>query len=434
MNGPAQKKPLGLVMATALVAGNMIGSGTFLLPSSLAPFGAASLLGWAVTVTGALLLAAVYARLGQRYPRTGGPYTYSRLAFGELAGFATAWLYWVSIWSGNAAIAVAFAGNLGGLVPAVSDNPASAAITALIGVWLCTAFNLAGLRSAGWVQVITTVLKLAPLLLIAVVGAWWLDTDTFGTFNRAGEPLMSVATATAALTLWAMLGLECATVPADDVRDAGRTVPRATLIGTALAALATVLACTVVIGLVPGRTLAGAGAPFALAASHLWGPGAGLVFAAAAAIACFGALNGWTLMQGQIPMAAARDGVLPARLAQCNANGTPAFAIVLSSCITSVLVIANASGSLVALFTWAILLSTAAVLVPYLLNALALVKLEGVRSRLMALVGVLAAVFGLWALVGTGLHSVLWGAVLLVAGLPIYGYLNLRRRAEVTNS
>jgi len=415
-------------MATALVVGNMIGSGTFLLPSSLAPFGAASLLGWAVTVAGALLLAGVYARLGRRYPRTGGPYTYSRLAFGELAGFATAWLYWVSIWAGNAAIAVAFAGSLGGLVPALSDGPLSAAITALIAVWLCTAINLSGLRSAGWVQVVTTALKLAPLLLMAVLGAWWLDAGSFGNFNRSGEPPMSVATATAALTLWAMLGLECATVPADDVRDAERTVPRATLIGTALAAGATVLACTVVIGLVPAARLADAGAPFALAAGHLWGPAAGLAFAAAGAIACFGALNGWTLMQGQIPMAAARDGVLPARLARCNANGTPAFAIVLSSCITSVLVIANASGSLVTLFTWAILLSTASVLAPYVLNALALVKLEGARSRPMALVGVLATLFGLWALVGTGPRSVLWGAVLLLAGLPIFAYMVRRRR------
>lgn len=425
---PTGQRSLGFWMATALVVGNMIGSGVFLLPSSLAPFGAASLLGWGLSVTGALLLAGIYAHLGRHYPRTGGPYTYSRLAFGELAGFATAWLYWVSIWCGNAAIAVAFASYAGGLVPALTATPVRGAITALAAVWLCTAFNLAGLRSAGWVQLVTTVGKLLPLFAIAVVGAWWLDPGDYGTFNRSGEPLLGVATATAALTMWAMLGIECATIPAEDVSDADRNVPRATLLGTVLAAGVTVLACTVVIGLLPGNSAGESGAPFAEAAAILWGPGAGKFFAAAAAVACFGALNGWTLMQGQIPMAAARDGVLPAPLARRNRHGTPAVALVFSSTVTTVLVIANFQDTLVALFTWAILLSTAAVLVPYLLNALAFLKLGGGRSPGKAAAGVLACGFSLWALIGTGTASLFWGAVLLVAGLPVYIVMRARRQ------
>lgn len=415
-------------MATALVVGNMIGSGVFLLPASLAPYGAASLLGWGLTVTGALLLAGIYAHLGRHHPRTGGPYTYSRLAFGELAGFATAWLYWVSIWAGNAAIAVAFASYAGGLAPALTATPARGAATALAAVWLCTAFNLAGLRSAGWVQLVTTVGKLVPLFVIALVGVWWLDAGDYGAFNRSGEPMLNVATATAALTLWAMLGIECATVPADDVQDAERTVPRATLFGTALAAGITVLACTVVIGLLPGNAAGPTGAPFAEAATVLWGPAAGTVFGAAAVVACFGALNGWTLMQGQIPMAAARDGVLPGPLARCNQRGAPAVALVFSSGVTTVLVIANFQDTLVALFTWAILLSTAAVLVPYLLNALAFLYLTRGRSPWLALVGALACGFSVWALLGTGAESLLWGGVLLLAGLPVYGVMRWRGR------
>lgn len=415
-------------MATALVVGNMIGSGVFLLPSSLAPFGAASLLGWGLSVAGALLLAGVYAHLGRHYPRTGGPYTYSRLAFGEFAGFATAWLYWMSLWSGNAAIAVAFASYAGGLLPALTATPVRGAATALAAVWLCTAFNLMGLRSAGWVQVITTIGKLVPLFLIALVGLWWLDPGDYGSFNRSGEPLLNVATATAALTLWAMLGVECATVPADDVEDAERTVPRATLFGTALAASVTVLACTVVVGLLPGNAAGESGAPFAEAATILWGPAAGTAFGAAAAVACFGALNGWTLMQGQIPMAAARDGVLPASLARCNRRGAPIIALVFSSSVTTLLVIANFQDTLVALFTWAILLSTASVLVPYLLNALAFLRLGGAKSAPLTVVGVLACGFSVWALIGTGTDSLFWGGVLLLAGLPVYRAM--RKRAS----
>lgn len=413
-------------MATALVVGNMIGSGVFLLPSSLAPFGAASLLGWGLSVTGALLLATIYAYLGRRHPRTGGPYTYSRLAFGEFAGFATAWLYWVSIWAGNAAIAVAFASYLGGLAPALTATPVRGAATALAAVWLCTAFNLAGLRSAGWVQVITTIGKLVPLFAIALVGLWWLDPGDFGNFNRSGEPLLSVATATAALTLWALLGIECATIPAEDVRDAERTVPRATLFGTALAAGITVLACTVVIGLLPGNATGESGAPFAEAAGIIWGPVAGTIFAAAAAVACFGALNGWTLIQGQIPMAAARDGLLPQALARRNRHGAPSTALIFSSSVTTVLVVANYQDTLVALFTWAILLATASVLVPYLLNSLAFVKLAGGKSPWLAAIGVLACAFSVWALAGTGPESLLWGSALLLAGLPVYWFMRRR--------
>ena len=89
---------LGLSMAVALVVGNMIGSGVFLLPASLAPFGGISLLAWGFTCTGAILLALVFARLSRLVPRAGGPYAYSRAGFGDFAGFLVGWGYWISIW------------------------------------------------------------------------------------------------------------------------------------------------------------------------------------------------------------------------------------------------------------------------------------------------------------------------------------------------
>ncbi|MBW3566778.1 MAG: amino acid permease [Proteobacteria bacterium] len=422
-------RPLGFWMATALVVGNMIGSGTYLLPASLAPFGTASLLGWSASLGGALLLALTFAWLSRKLPVGGGPYAYARAAFGDFAGFITAWCYWVSIWCGNAAIAVAFAAYLGGVIPAVGASPFVGAACALAAVWLCTLFNVVGIRAAGWVQLITTVLKLLPLLVIAFVGAWWLEPASFEPFNPTQQPLLDVTTATVALTLWAFLGMESATVPADKVRDPDRIVPLATLVGTLVAAIATILACTVVIGLVPAAELSASGAPFANAARRLWGNAAGIAFAIAAAIACFGALNGWILMQGQIPLAAARDGLFPRRFGRENARGTPVFALVAGSGITTVLVIANFQGSLVALFTWSILLSTASVLVPYLLSMAAAVgfgrlSLPGTHVRIIA---ALAFAYGLWALLGTGREALAWGAGLLVAGLPIYALLKTGR-------
>jgi len=424
-------RPLGLWMATALVVGNMIGSGTYLLPASLAPYGAASLLGWSVSLVGALLLAFTFARLGRLLPLTGGPYAYARNAFGKFAGFITAWCYWVSIWCGNAAIAVAFAGSLGGVFPAVTATPLRGALCALSAVWLCTLFNVLGARTAGWVQLVTAVLKLLPLFLIVIVGAFWLEPAGFTPVNPSGAPLLDITTATVALTLWAFLGMESATVPAENLRDPERTIPRATIIGTLLAGLATLFACMTVLGLVPAEQLAASNAPFATAAGVLWGNTAGLVFAAAATIACFGALNGWILMQGQIPLAAARDGLFPHGFARQDARGTPVFALVFSSVVTTLLVIANYQVSLVELFTWSILLSTAAVLVPYLVSMAAAIRMEhGKRNGVAMTVFVLAFVYSLWALIGTGIEALSWGAGLIVAGLPVYFLLpNFKRNS-----
>ncbi len=252
MNPP---RPLGLLAATALVVGSMIGSGVFLLPAALAPYGAASLLGWGIALAGALLLAATFARLAVQWPHTGGPYAYARRGFGDRAGFAIAWSYWVSIWSGMAAIAVAFAGSLGALFPALTATPLRAALCALAALWACTLVNLAGLREAGRMQVLLTALKLLPLLLFGLVALWWLDPGRYVPFNPSGQPLPQVANTTVILTMWALCGLEVATVPAGAIRDPARTIPRATVLGTLLAGVATLLACTVVIGLVPADVL-----------------------------------------------------------------------------------------------------------------------------------------------------------------------------------
>ncbi|UHQ24625.1 amino acid permease [Lysobacter sp. 5GHs7-4] len=418
----ATGRPLGVWSATALVTGSMIGSGVFLLPSALAPYGAATLIGWAITLCGALLLALTFARLSARWPHSGGPYVYARLAFGDSAGFVIAWSYWISIWCANAAIAVAFAGSLGAVFPAATATPARAAGCALAALWVCAAINLAGIREAGRVQLLTTALKLLPLLLFGGVALWFVDTRAAVPFNPSGESLPQVAHATAALCLWALLGLEAATVPADAVRDAARTVPRATMLGTLIAGVATILACTAVIGVLPAAALQHSQAPMADAARALWGVEAGIALALVAAVSCFGALNGWVLLSAQLPLAAARDGLFPSLFARVDARGTPQAGVLLSSALASALVLANYSRSLVQVFTFAILLSTAATLLPYLAGSAAWL-LRGDRGRATA---ALALLFSVYALAGIGAQALLWGAALIVAGLPLHAWLRYR--------
>lgn len=416
----AAPRPLGLWSAIALVAGNMIGSGVFLLPASLAPYGALSLYGWAITLGGALLLALTFSRLAARGAHAGGPYAYAREAFGDTTGFVIAWSYWISIWCANAAIAVAFAGSLGSLFPALVATPLRGAALALAALWLCAAINLAGVREAGRMQIVTTVLKLLPLLLFGGVAIWLIEPAHLVTPALApdsGDTLDFTAAvhATVALTLWAFLGLEAATIPAGAIDDAERTIPRATLIGTLLAGIATILACTAVLGVIPPDIAKASTAPMADAAGALWGPHAATGIAIVAAISCFGALNGWVLLSAQLPLAAARDGLFPQAFARLDGNGTPRIGVIVGAALSSLLVIANYTDSLVKVFTFSILLSTAATLLPYVFSSAAWLKL-GRRGRGVA---ALALLYAVYALIGTGSEALIWGAVLVLAGLPL---------------
>ena len=427
----ASPRPLGLWSATALVVGSMIGSGVFLLPASLAPYGASSLLGWGVTLCGAVLLALTFARLVRRWPRTGGPYVFAREGFGDAAGFIVAWSYWVSVWCGTAAIAVAFAGSIGAVWPPLTATPVRAAACALGGLWLCSAINLAGMREAGRMQVATTVLKLLPLLLFGGVALWFVDASHYTPFNPSGESLPNAVQATVALTLWGFLGLEAATIPAGAIRDAERTVPRATVLGTLLAGLATILACTAVLGLLPADVVKSSQAPMADAARGLWGSAAGIGIALVATVSCLGALNGWVLISAQVPFAAARDGLMPKAFARENANGSPAFGVIASSTLASLLVLSNYSHSLVQLFTFSILLSTAATLLPYVVSTAAWLRRGERKGRMVA---ALALLYSLYALLGTGRESLLWGAGLLVAGVPVYALQRWRANPTTTQT
>jgi APA family basic amino acid/polyamine antiporter len=437
---PARPQLLGYWMCVALVVGNSIGSGVFLLPASLAPYGMNSVLAWGFTACGAILLAIVFARLSRAYPAAGGPYAYVRLAFGPFTAFIMAWGYWISIWVGNAAIATGAVSYLSPLLPWIAEIPGASAAVTLFFLWLLTFVNWYGIRASGWVQSVTTVLKLLPLLAVAALGLFALRPGNFAA--SAGHPLsLSGTTAAATLTLWALLGLESATIPADKVRDPSRTIPSTTLFGTIITALICIVACTTVLLLLPPQTLAHSNAPFVDLARQYWGSTAGKLTSIFAAISGFGCLNGWVLLQAELPSAMAKSGVFPPIFARESSRRTPGFALYFSSGLVTALILMNYQRSMVSIFTFMILLSTTACLVLYALCSLALLRLQWIgqlgsgpaglprRGTVpLAVVGVLAAAYSLWAIVGAGTEAVAWGAVLLACGAPLY-FLVRKREA-----
>jgi APA family basic amino acid/polyamine antiporter len=439
-NSRSNPQQIGIFIAVALVVGNMVGSGIFLLPSSLAPFGGISILGWLFTAAGAITVALMLARLGRMMPAAGGPYAYTRRGMGDLPAFLVAWGYWISIWSGNAAISVAFVGYMGNIFPFLAASPAVGAGTALAAIWLLTGVNSLGVREAGIVQVVTTILKLLPLIAIGTLGLLYMDTGHFQPFNPSGETPFSALTATATLTLWAFLGLESATIPADSVKDPSRTIPRATIIGALLAAVIYILATVGVMGILPATDLASSTAPFADAGRLIWGTWAGYLIAAGAAISAFGALNGWVLLQGQMPMAVAKDGLFPSVFRKTTRRGTPVAGILISSLLATGLMSLNFTASLVEQFTFIILLATLSTLIPYVFSAVSELiiflrereKFRGERLTGASVIAILALLYSLWAISGIGRDAVFWGVVLMAAGLPIYWWQGRKRTVTVS--
>lgn len=403
-----------------------------MLPATLGIYGGISLVGWLISGAGAMCLALVYSWLSKMQPlATGGPYAYTYSGMGEFAAFLVAWGYWISVWCTNAAIAVAFVSYLTAFFPALGHNPILSVSTGLGAIWLLTWINTRGLKEAGIVQVITTILKLAPLVVITIGGLFYLNLDHFTPFNVSTQNNISAITSATTLTLFAFLGLECATIPSGHVSHPEKTVSKATILGTLLTTIIYMASTIAVMGLIPPAELHQSQAPFADAAASIWGEEARYLVAAGAVISTFGALNGWILVQGQMPFAAARDKLFPKMFAKENRKGTPAFGIVVSSLLVSVLMSMNFSKSLADTYTFIILLSTLTVLVPYLFSVISFVML-GARNKSISaikyLVAGLAFVYSMWAVIGSGEEIVFWGFILLMAGLPFYAYIQIKNK------
>lgn len=416
---------MGFWKCWSMSVGVMIGSGVFLLPAVLAPYGSISFIGWLFTSAGAITIALVLGRLASRTTQSGGFYVYTRDAFGDLGGFIVGWSYWLSIVFAAAAISSAFAGYAGAIIPALEANAGAQAIIAAAVIWLLTAVNIKGIAEAASVQLVMTLLKIVPLLVIIVLGVFAGSAENIPTFNPRELPVTQALATTGLLTMWAFIGIEAGVIPASDVRDATRTIPRAVVTATLCVAALYVAATGAVMMLVPADALITSEAPFADAASAL-GVLGGPMIALGALISTAGALNGNILLSGQMPAAVARDGMAPSVLARKNAGHAPTTALLTSSSAATVLLLFNYSEGLVAAFTFLISMSTLAVLMPYALSALAELKHSWKQSVPWLTIALVALVYSLIAIAGAGVETLLSGLLLIIAGLPVF-YWSRRR-------
>ncbi|MCZ6595385.1 MAG: amino acid permease [Bacteroidetes bacterium] len=422
-----ESQKIGLITTTSLVVGNMIGAGIFVLPAVLAKYGSISILGWIFTAIGSLILAKIFSNFSKIIVgKSGGPYTYSRAGFGDFIGFLVAWGYWISCWVGNAAITVAVISALSFFFPILETNPVYAVILGLSLIWIFTWINTRGVRESGKIQVITTALKLLPLVLVIIVGAFFFSLDNFPAFNLTAESDFVTIPAVAALTLYAFLGLECATIPAENVENPEVIVPKATMLGTIITTLVYILGTVVLFGILPVEILKESPAPFAEAGKIIGGEFAGYFVAAGAVVAAIGALNGWILITSQIPMATAKDDLFPKIFKKENKNGVPGFGLIIGSVLTSLLLLMNFSEGLVDQFEFMVLLTTLTCLVPYIFVAAAYIiimienKLHPNSLVKTFVLGGLGFAYSIWAIYGSGHDTVFYGFLLLLSGIPFY--------------
>jgi APA family basic amino acid/polyamine antiporter len=451
--GPADKSAegstehqFGLMTAMALIVGSIIGVGIFNLPTSLASYGPITLVSMGLTTVGALALALLFASLSRRLPADGGPYAYARAAFGNKLGFANAWSYWITAWAGNAAIAVGWVLYVEYFINK-GQNKWVSVLLVLIGLWLPAVVNLSGAQNMGAVQVVTTIIKFAAVAFMSVVGLFYIKSANFHPWNASGGSPINAIGGGMAIALFSYLGVETASVAAAKVRDPDRNVPRATVLGTIACAVVYMLSLTAVFGILPTSKLAGSTAPFSDAANSMFGGSwAGDVMAIAVIISGLGALNGWTMICAEMPLAAANDGLFPEQFKRLSRKGVPAYGIIASTVLASVAIIINYLGSNGAtVFTTLVLMTGITSAIPYGFSALAQLKwrwidhktLETPRFARDMIVAVLALVFSILFIVysrNTGQSTfVYWApyllaAVALLLGIPVY----LTQRHRIT--
>lgn len=426
------KRALSLPILIAIVVGNMVGTGIFLLPSSLAAFGTISIVSWAFTAVGAMLMALTFTRLNKRYPKTGGAYAYCREAFGDLAGFIIALIYWLSNVVSVAGIAIASVGYLGFVFPGLNAslpgyNETGTLVLELGLIWIFTLVNIMGIHFAGVVQLFLTIIKTTPLILIILFGMGHIHLPNLMNFSPSGMSYFSAISNAAAITFWAFVGLEAATVPAENTMGP-KDIYHATIWGTLISSAVYISSTIVLMGMIPVSALQNSQFPFAEAGAMIFGPFGALLIAIFACISGIGAMNVCILLQGQIIFAAARDNIFPHFFAKLSKKDVPVRGQLVSSLVGSLLLIVTMQPSLLKQFSFVALLSALLSLVVYLVSMFAEIKFvmkdkektKHIFIRSSTIVAVLAAAYSLWMIASMDAPVIKVGALLIIACIPFY--------------
>ncbi|MFT4148104.1 MAG: amino acid permease [Micrococcaceae bacterium] len=435
-----EKTTVGLPVAITLVMGSIVGSGIFGMPSAMAKYGPLSLVAFAIVTFGAICLAWTFSILSKRHTRSGGEYIFAQEAFGNFAGFLTAWCAWISSWVASAAVVSALVGYVEVFVNKNHSHLGSIVI-GLLALWLPALIVLSGIQNMSKAQVLFSVLKYAPILILAIFGIFNMKFANFGSFNPSGEGTFEALMGASSICIYSYLGVEAVSAAAGRVRDPKKNVPKATMWGILFTAALYFLAIVGVMGTVPHNQLVKSTSPFADSANNIFGgQWAGEFIAVVAVLSCFGLLVGWTLVTAEVPAAAAMDKVFPQSFARMNSKNIPAFGVIISTVLASILLVFSYT-QFQQVFLTMVLFAVVCTVLPYIFTACAQLywyvkqaangtKGPGYGKNLTIVC--IAILFAFWAVIGAGEEAVYFGAICMLVGIPIYAYMHKNIRDDET--
>ena len=432
------KRDLGLWAATAIVIGNMIGSGIFTAPQSLAAASnpTSSIIAWLITSVGSLFLALVFGKLGALYPRSGGPIVYTRLAYGEFAAFLIAWTFWIGMWVGNAAIITAVVRYLTIFFPALGTNGLLAFIVSSSILWLFTLINLKGVKEAGFVGIVTTVAKISVLIVVIAVAFWGFSFDNFYTVSAAELSGFGSIPVAVAITLWSYIGLESASVTGGEIKNPARNIKLSTILGFSITAVIYILTSFAAMGAMPQSELANSTAPMSDIINRIsggtWG---GWFMALGVIVAAGGATSGWILTTARSSFAAGEEKLFPSFFARVHKRySTPSVSLIVSGVLANVLLSLNYVLSLTDAFNFMILLATLAFLPAYSFSAAAQILLTNTEEKSWrkllkaSIIPLLAFIYCVYTTYAAGAEVAMYTFILMLLGIPVFVVMRLQNR------
>lgn len=437
------KKEIGLFTATALVIGNMMGSGIFMLPATLAQVATpiASIIAWIFTGVGAIILSLTFANLGSKIPKTGGVYEYSRLAFGDFWGFITAWLYWTGSWIGNATIFIVVATYLGQVIGGLTSNPILGFLFCTAILWISTYINIRGTKFAGNMAAFITVFKVVLFLGFIVIAFLNFDVNNItSSISSTGLGLNTIPAA-AGVTLWAFMGLETATVAGGEIRNPEKNIKRSTILGMLISTVLYIVISIGAMGAMSQTNLANSAAPISDIIKSALGLKSITILNIAIAVSILGTALGWLLSTARVAFAAGQDRIFPETFSKLHPKyGTPYIALIIGSIFINIIFIMNFTKGLVGAYHFIVLLATLSYLPIYASSTIAEILLvitddnkKNIKNYTLLIARCLVGfAFSIWGIMASGAEVVMYGFILLLMGIPIYGFMKLKKSKNDT--
>jgi APA family basic amino acid/polyamine antiporter len=422
---------MGFSAVLALVFGSQIGSGIFVLPAALAPFGMFGVFGWAIAGLGAVLLAFVFAELCSKLPQTGGPHAYVRQVFGQKAGFFVGWTYWLVSWVSTS---VVFIAAISSLSPFIGKNasPYEYLFWEIILLSVITAVNCKSVEFAGKVESIFAILKLIPFVIVPLVLFTRFDLANISMSPQyADVSFFKLAVIVATTSFWGFIGVECATAPAGAVRNPSKTIPRAIILGTLGVAAVYVVSSLSVMGAIPSAALAVSKAPYVDAINLTLGENISKLVSLVTFIIMAGTSNAWTLTAAQASLGLAQNGMLPAFLAKKNKNAAPYVGVIASGVGILPILILSTSPSLSEQISGIIDFSVGVFLIVYATCCLAFIKISfDSRKILKVILGIIAFLFCLIIIINSSVESTIVSLLFIASGILVMPFAKFSKEKK----